>query len=136
MGLQGSRQMLDTAMKALEKQNVYDPDPNIYMNALNMIRSSSMNCYSFEARHGTPLCMGCVLAWSVCTVPHTRAATHDAQAARGDTLETRASLLQRQLRIGDACTFRLIEKNVVALLPSSQAYLKNQAAGALSDLIR
>ncbi len=59
-----------------------------------------------------------------------------AQAARGDTLETRASLLQRQLRIGDACTWRLIEKNVVALLPPSQAYLKNQAAGALSDLIK
>lgn len=59
-----------------------------------------------------------------------------AQAARGDTIETRASLLQRQLRIGDACTWRLIEKNVVALLPPSQAYLKNQAAGALSDLIR
>ena len=46
------------------------------------------------------------------------------------------SLLQKQLRIGDACTFRLIEKNVVSLLPPSKDYLKNQAAGALTDLIR
>ena len=46
------------------------------------------------------------------------------------------SLLQKQLRIGDACTFRLIQKNVVSLLPPSKDYLKNQAAGALTDLIR
>lgn len=58
------------------------------------------------------------------------------QADRADTIETRMSLLQKQLRIGDACTFRLIEKNVVSLLPPSKDYLKNQAAGALSDLIR
>jgi hypothetical protein len=46
---QGSRQKLEVAMKALETQNVYEPDTAIYQNALNIIRSSSMNCYSFQA---------------------------------------------------------------------------------------
>ena len=136
---QGSRQKLAIAMKALETQNVYDPDPNIYKNALNIVRSSSLNCYSFEVRVGTSVCMG--VRGNVTSAQRGGSPAHPwcpgyAQAGTGDTLETRASLLQRQLRIGDACTFRLIEKNVVALLPASKAYLKNQAAGALSDLIR
>ena len=39
-------------MKALELQNVYDPDPQIYKNALNLIRSASLNCYLFEVCDG------------------------------------------------------------------------------------
>ena len=39
-------------MKALELQNVYDPDPQIYKNALNLIRSASLNCYLFEVCRG------------------------------------------------------------------------------------
>jgi hypothetical protein len=58
------------------------------------------------------------------------------QAFEGDTLETRMSLLQKQLGFGDACTFRLIEKNVVSLLPPSKDGLKRDAARALTDLIR
>lgn len=46
------------------------------------------------------------------------------------------SLLQRQLGVGDACTFRLIEKNVVSLLPPSKVDLKKDAKRALTDLIR
>ncbi len=46
--LQGSKQRLETAMKALERQNVYDPDLLIYKSALNIIRSASLNCYLFE----------------------------------------------------------------------------------------
>ncbi len=58
------------------------------------------------------------------------------QALDGATIETRMSLLQRQLGVGDACTFRLIEKNVVSLLPPSKDELKNDAKRALTDLIR
>ena len=55
---QGSRQKLEVAMKALETQNVYEPDSAIYQNALNIIRSSSMNCYTFRARAlGMPACL-------------------------------------------------------------------------------
>lgn len=34
-------------MKALEAQNVYDPDPLIYKTALSLVRSASLNCYIF-----------------------------------------------------------------------------------------
>ena len=44
-------------MKALELQNVYDPDPQIYKNALNLIRSASLNCYLFEVCGGPQACM-------------------------------------------------------------------------------
>ena len=46
------------------------------------------------------------------------------------------SLLQRQMKIGDACTFRLIAKNVVSLLPASQEDLKEQTMTELENLIR
>ena len=46
------------------------------------------------------------------------------------------SLLQRQMKIGDACTFRLIAKNVVSLLPASQGDLKEQTLTELENLIR
>ena len=46
------------------------------------------------------------------------------------------SLLQRQLGIGEACTFRLIEKNVTSLLPKSKEQLKEDAKTSLSDLLR
>ncbi len=58
------------------------------------------------------------------------------QASEGDTIETKMSLLQGQLGIGDACTFRLIEKNVVSLLPLQKEELRKDAADALTDLIR
>lgn len=60
----------------------------------------------------------------------------NAQALEGATIETRMSLLQKQLGVGDACTFRLIEKNVVSLLPPSKADLRKDASRALTDLIR
>ena len=44
---QASKQRLETAMKALEAQNVYNPDPLIYKTALTMVRSASLNCYNF-----------------------------------------------------------------------------------------
>ncbi len=44
---QASKQRLETAMKALEAQNVYNPDPLIYKTALSMVRSASLNCYIF-----------------------------------------------------------------------------------------
>jgi len=46
------------------------------------------------------------------------------------------SLLQRQLGVGDPCTFRLIEKNVVSLLPPSKDQLKEEAAESLTSLLR
>ena len=60
----------------------------------------------------------------------------DLQAEKGDTIETRMSLLQRQLGIGEACTFRLIEKNVTSLLPKSKEQLREDAKTSLSDLLR
>ena len=46
------------------------------------------------------------------------------------------SLLQRQLGIGNACTFQLIEKNVTSLLPKSKEQLKDDAKTSLNDLLR
>lgn len=46
------------------------------------------------------------------------------------------SLLQRQMKLGDACTFRLIAKNVVSLLPASEAELKELTMTELENLIR
>ena len=58
------------------------------------------------------------------------------QALPDADIETRMSLLQRQMKIGDACTFRLIAKNVVSLLPASQDDLKEQTMTELENLIR
>ena len=58
------------------------------------------------------------------------------QAEKNDTIETRMSLLQRQLGIGNACTFQLVEKNVTSLLPKSKQQLKEDAKTSLSDLLR
>lgn len=58
------------------------------------------------------------------------------QALPDADIETRMSLLQRQMKIGDACTFRLIAKNVVSLLPASQEDLKDQTMTELENLIR
>ncbi|CAL5222512.1 g4886 [Coccomyxa viridis] len=57
-------------------------------------------------------------------------------AEKNDTIETRMSLLQRQLGIGNACTFQLIEKNVTSLLPKSKEQLKEDAKTSLNDLLR
>lgn len=53
---QASKERLETAMKALEAQNVYDPDFLIYKTALNMVRSASLNCYNFEVGRGWQMC--------------------------------------------------------------------------------
>ena len=58
------------------------------------------------------------------------------QALPDADIETRMSLLQRQMKIGDACTFRLIAKNVVSLLPASEEDLKEQTMTELENLIR
>ena len=58
------------------------------------------------------------------------------QALPDADIETRMSLLQRQMKIGDACTFRLIAKNVVSLLPASQEDLKEHTMTELENLIR
>ncbi len=47
-----------------------------------------------------------------------------AYTVQGDTLETRASLLQMNLNFGDPCTFSIISRNVTNLLPKSQGALK------------
>ena len=53
----------------------------------------------------------------------------------GDSVETAASIVQRNLRIGDACTFRLISKNVTSLLPLSKKALSKETNSQLEDLI-
>lgn len=58
------------------------------------------------------------------------------QALPDADIETRMSLLQRQMKLGDACTFRLIAKNVVSLLPSSKEDLKEETLTELENLIR
>lgn len=58
------------------------------------------------------------------------------QAEKNDTVETKMSLLQRQLGIGNACTFQLVEKNITSLLPKSKQQLKEDAKTSLSDLLR
>ena len=56
--------------------------------------------------------------------------------AQGDSVETVASVVQRNLRIGDACTFRLIAKNVTSLLPPSKRELSKETNAQLEELIR
>lgn len=58
------------------------------------------------------------------------------QSLKGDSIETRASQLQRRLGIADACTFRLIAKNVTAVLPASKTKLKKETQTQLQDLIK
>lgn len=53
----------------------------------------------------------------------------------GDSVETVASVVQRNLRIGDACTFRLIAKNVTSLLPPSKRQLSDETNSQLDALI-
>ena len=53
----------------------------------------------------------------------------------GDSVETVASVVQRNLRIGDACTFRLIAKNVTSLLPASKRELSEETNAQLNALI-
>lgn len=133
-------------MRVLERQNVYDPDLLIYRTALTMVRSASLNCYIFDVSTfilvNAWVCQpsSCHLPYAANTPEYTRARAHidadDRQAEKSDTIETRMSLLQRQLGIGDACTFRLIEKNVTSLLPKSREQLKEDAKMSLSDLLR
>ncbi|KAK9820402.1 hypothetical protein WJX72_009982 [[Myrmecia] bisecta] len=103
--IRSSRMRLQEAEAALRKQNIYEPDPEIYKEMLSTIRSASLNCYTFEALDN-------------------------------DSIETRASILQRQLKIGDACTFRLIHKNVTNLLTASQDALKQETTTELDNVIR
>ena len=53
----------------------------------------------------------------------------------GDSVETVASVVQRNLRIGDACTFRLIAKNVTSLLPPAKRDLSRETNEQLEQLI-
>ena len=53
----------------------------------------------------------------------------------GDSVETAASIVQRNLKIGDACTFRLISKNVTSLLPLSKKALSKETNSQLDELI-
>ena len=48
----------------------------------------------------------------------------------------RASLLQKQIGFGDACTYRLIAKNVTFLLTQSQQQLKLDTLKQLDELIK
>lgn len=133
------------AMQLLERQNVYDPDLLMYRTALGMVRSASLNCYIFDVSASWcntisthHLCLITLLLFqmlmhSVCKGTASGTAL---QAEKSDTIETRMSLLQRQLGIGDACTFRLIEKNVTSLLPKSREQLKEDAKTSLNDLLR
>eukprot|EP00884_Botryococcus_braunii_P023473 jgi/Botrbrau1/980/Bobra.114_1s0021.1 len=54
----------------------------------------------------------------------------------GDSLETRASLVAAQIKLGDPCTYRLIGKNVTNLLTPKYADLKAETLDNLERLIR
>lgn len=58
------------------------------------------------------------------------------QALKDDTLESRASLLQRRIGLSDACTYRLIAKNVTVLLTQSQQDLRLETYKILDELIK
>ena len=58
------------------------------------------------------------------------------QVLDGDSIDTRASILQRKIGISDGCTFRLIAKNVTGLLPPSKKKLRSDTTLRLEDLIR
>ena len=45
------------------------------------------------------------------------------------------SALQAQLKFGDACTFRLIAKNVTNLLPASEGDLRQETNQSLKELL-
>ncbi len=57
------------------------------------------------------------------------------QPQSDDTFETKVSALQAQLKFGDACTFRLIAKNVTNLLPNSDTELKQATNDSLKELL-
>ena len=133
------------AMQVLERQNVYDPDLLVYRTALGMVRNASLNCYIFDVRLPCPLMASTDHPRLEEHVLHTElkyrflvvvASCPALQAEKNDTIETRMSLLQRQLGIGNACTFQLIEKNVTSLLPKSKEQLKEDAKQSLNDLLR
>lgn len=54
---------------------------------------------------------------------------------RDDSIESRASQLQKSIGFGDACTYRLIARNVVNLLTQSQQQLKDSTLKSLDELI-
>lgn len=58
------------------------------------------------------------------------------QSLSDDTIETRASLFQKSIGFGDACTYRLIAKNVTNLLTKPQQPLKQETLKSLTDLIK
>ena len=58
------------------------------------------------------------------------------QGFRDDTIESRASQLQKSIGFGDACTYRLIAKNVTNLLTQSQLELKVKTMKSLEELIK
>lgn len=61
---------LQEAETVLGNVNVYDPNPDLYKDALKMVRMASLNCYSFEvglARrrcHPVLTCSAVSLTWS------------------------------------------------------------------------
>jgi len=58
------------------------------------------------------------------------------QGFRDDSIESRASQLQKSIGFGDACTYRLIARNVVNLLTQSQQQLKDSTLKSLDELIK
>lgn len=58
------------------------------------------------------------------------------QSLNDDSLETRASLFQKSLGFGDACTYSLIAKNVTNLLTQPQQQLKLDTLKSLTELIK
>lgn len=57
------------------------------------------------------------------------------QPTTSDTFETKVSALQAQLKLGDACTFRLIAKNVTNLLPADEGDLRQETNDSLKELL-
>lgn len=60
---------------------------------------------------------------------------YDFEPTTSDTFETKVSALQAQLKLGDACTFRLIAKNVTNLLPADEGDLRQETNDSLKELL-
>lgn len=69
-------------------------------------------------------------------LPGTSQSRCHSQAIAEDNLDVRASLFQKQIGFADACTYRLIAKNVTLLLTQSQQQLKLDTLKQLEELIK
>lgn len=101
--IRGARLRLQDAQSIIESS-----DSNDITQALGLVRAASCNCYIFDALE-------------VCGVSSWH---HSHILRQGDSIETRASLLQQNLNFGDPCTYSIITRNVTNYLPKSQAPLK------------